>query len=108
VLEALRARRCYATSGPRILLRAAMDGLPMGSDIVPGTHQLAVLVAGTAALERVELVRSGAVVDGLAGDGSRETSFVWSVPELHAGEYVYVRVVQAGSQMAWSSPFFVR
>jgi len=108
VLEALRARRCYATSGPRILLRAAMDGLPMGSDVEPGSHQLAVLVAGTDALERVELVRSGAIVDGLAGDGSRETSVVWTLRELRPGEYVYVRVVQADSQLAWSSPFFVR
>jgi hypothetical protein len=108
VLEALRARHCYATSGPRILLRAAMDGLPMGSDVEPGTHSLIVLVAGTDVLERVELVRSGAVVDSLAGDGTREASLVWTVPALRSGEYAYVRVVQADSQLAWSSPFFVR
>ena len=33
VLAALRARRVYATNGPRILLRAALGGHPMGSSI---------------------------------------------------------------------------
>jgi Protein of unknown function (DUF3604) len=108
VLEALRARHCYATSGPRILLRASLGGLPMGSDVPPGTHALAVLVAGTGALARLELVRSGAVVDRVSADGAREADLVWTVADLRAGEYVYVRVVQADDHLAWTSPFFVR
>jgi len=108
VYEALRARRCYATSGPRILLRASLDGAAMGSDVPPGTYALAVLAAGTDVLARLELVRSGAVVEALDGDGTREASHVFSVPGLQAGEYVYVRVVQRDSHLAWSSPFFVR
>ena len=71
----------------------------MGSDVAPGTHALAVLVAGTGVLERVELVRSGAVVDGLAGDGSRETSLVWTRPGAALGR-VRLRARRAGGQPA--------
>ena len=51
VLEALRARRCYATSGSRILLRCALDGSRMGATIAPPKTDKALLfvhVVGTA------------------------------------------------------------
>jgi hypothetical protein len=68
---------------------------------------LEVLVAGTAALERVDLVRAGRVVRTFAGTGSTEMRFSETVTGLAAGEYLYVRVVQEDGGAAWSSPFFV-
>ena len=58
LLEALKARRCYATTGARIVLHTEMDGHPMGSE--PTTHsppRISVSVIGTAPLESVELFR---------------------------------------------------
>ncbi len=107
VLEALRARRCYATSGPRIVLRAALDGLPMGSEVQPGTRTLVVYVAGTAPLARLVLVRSAGLSDTLAADGQADVSAAFTLSELQPGEFVYVRVEQQDGHVAWCSPFFV-
>ncbi|MGQ0551979.1 MAG: CehA/McbA family metallohydrolase [Planctomycetota bacterium] len=107
VLAALRARRCYATNGARIVLRAALAGLPMGSVVPPGAQELRVLVAGTAPLERIDLVRGREVVESRAGRDRLDAAEDFALAGLLPGEFVYVRVVQADGGLAWSSPFFV-
>ena len=112
VLAALRGRRSYATNGPRILLRAALGRHPMGSvvRVAEGAtldESLFVQAAGTGPIARVEIVRSGAVVDGVDAEGRLEIRFDRPVTGLHPGEYVYVRVVQQDQGAAWSSPVFI-
>jgi hypothetical protein len=111
VLAALRARRSYATNGPRILLRSALGAHPMGSvAVVPEAEELDlslfVHAVGTGPIARVELVRSGEVVDGIDAEGRLEIALERPVEGLRAGEYVYVRVIQADGGAAWSSPVF--
>ena len=56
--EGLKARRCYATSGQRILLEVWADGHPMGSEYSTGAPpEITLKVAGTAPIERVDLFR---------------------------------------------------
>jgi len=113
VLAALRARRVYATNGPRILLRVALGDQGMGGtlSVPPGggtvDESLFVRVVAETPLERVELVRSGAVVDAVALEGRLEVTLQRDVTGLTAGEYVYVRAVQRDQGTAWSSPIFV-
>jgi hypothetical protein len=58
VHEALHARRCYATTGERILLDVAADGHPMGAEYrTAAPPALAVAVTGTAPLESVVVYR---------------------------------------------------
>ena len=112
VLEALRERRVYATNGARILLRTALAGHPMGSEIpvnetgtLSGSLYLSVIAP--APLESLELVRSGRVVDGVDLEGRMEVTLMRELEGLEAGEYLYVRVLQRDGGAAWSSPFFV-
>jgi hypothetical protein len=112
VLEALRTRRVYATNGARILLRVALGAHPMGSSIdVPEggsvSEELFSHIVAAAPLSRVDLIRSGAVIDGLDIEGELELILQRSLSELRAGEYVYLRVVQEDGGMAWSSPIFI-
>jgi hypothetical protein len=111
VLAALRERRVYATSGPRILLRASLGKARMGSVLSSAaagdTHDLAVRAVGTAALSHVDVVRSGAVVESLPCHGLTDCTAVLPLAGLHPGEYVYVRAVQEDGGLAWSSPVFV-
>jgi hypothetical protein len=113
VLAALRERRVYATNGPRILLRAGLGAHRMGS-IVPAppsgklTEDLFVHVIAEAPLARVELIRSGELVNGeLFDEGELEIMLKFRIEDLEPGEYVYVRVVQENDGMAWSSPIYV-
>jgi hypothetical protein len=107
VLAALRERRVYATNGPRILVDARLGGRPMGSRIGPGTHPLELRVTATAPLERVDVVRDGAVTRSFPGEGRLDLEIHDSVPELRPGEQLYLRVVQEDDGAAWISPFFV-
>ena len=57
-IEALKARRCYATTGARISMRVDGDGHLMGEEYTTSSPPvLSVSVAGTAPLETVELYR---------------------------------------------------
>ena len=56
--EALQARRCYATTGARIIVDVHADGHPMGAAYTTSSPPtIAVSIAGTAPLESVDLYR---------------------------------------------------
>ena len=56
--EAMRARRVFATTGERIVVRVDADGHLMGSEYSTGElPEISVAVVGTAPLESVELLR---------------------------------------------------
>jgi len=46
------------------------------------------------------------VVDRLDAEGRLEVTLERTVEGLHAGEYLYVRVIQEDGGAAWSSPVF--
>jgi hypothetical protein len=111
VYSALKERRCYATNGDRIVLRAAIDAEPMGSSL-PASEEdaeplLYVRVIGTAPLAGVEVIRSGEVIETIDGEEVWDLATTVDLEPLRPGEYVYVRAIQTDRGTAWSSPFFV-
>jgi hypothetical protein len=111
VFEALRARRVYATNGPRIWLRVSLAGHRMGESLAAsslGTDaELVVQAVAPEPIERIDVVHAGRVETSAPGGGKREISLRWVAPALRAGEYLYVRVVQQDGGAAWSSPFYL-
>jgi hypothetical protein len=112
VLEALRARRVYATNGPRMLLRVALGSHRMGEIVALGpggrlSDRLFVHVVAETPLASVELVRSGKLENGVMIDGKLEAMLDREVRDLAPGEYVYVRAIQKDGGAAWSSPIFL-
>jgi hypothetical protein len=58
ILDALRARRAYGTTGARIYVQVDADGHPMGAEVaVRALPTICATVRGTAPLESVELYR---------------------------------------------------
>ncbi len=110
IRSALAERRCYATNGPRILLRCALDGKRMGSSLPPreGPALLYVRAIACAPIAYIELVRGAAVVETRAGEEHWDVETAFEPTDLKAGEYLYVRVIQTDGGAAWSSPFFVQ
>ncbi|MBI5433589.1 MAG: CehA/McbA family metallohydrolase [Planctomycetes bacterium] len=112
LLAALRARRVYATSGPRIVLRFALGSHRMGETVpaaeVTGEVPLFVQAIGTAPIESIEVVRKGDRISRIDGDRSEELALSGTLAELVSGDWIYARVVQSDGSMAWSSPIFVR
>lgn len=109
ILEALRARRCYATSGPRILLDATLDGQPIGAEVEANTEprMLRILVVGTADLRAIDLVTEGSI-ERIEVSGERRFQADLQLRDLTAGGYLYLRVEQVDGALAWASPWFLR
>jgi hypothetical protein len=108
VLEALRGRRCYATSGAKILLdvRASTDALrdaPMGSALDAPRARMRVVAHGTAPIRSVRLVGLHGEVLASA-DGQGEDCALEADIE---GPFAYARVEQTDGEFAWSSPVFM-
>ena len=113
LFEALRQRRCYATTGERILLDFRLNGRRMGEVVREehaGKRELRVLAAGTGNLETLEILKNNAVVHSQAGSG-KVIRLEWEDPadERTGGreDFYYVRVTQTDGNRAWSSPIWI-
>jgi hypothetical protein len=112
VFRAIQSRRCYGTSGARILLDYWLNGHPMG-DIAtlddPGAAvTLQVRARGTDLVDRVDVIKNGQLVYRHTEEESLSASFSWTDPEVtQPDNYYYVRARQADGHTAWSSPIWV-
>lgn len=115
VLAALRARRVYATNGPRMLMRFALGAHGMGSLVSVAaegkdgalTAPLFAQVVAPQPLQRIELIRSGEVVDGLLTEGRLDVTLHRQIEGLVPGETLYLRAVQEDEGTGWTSPIFL-
>jgi len=95
---ALRSRRTYATTGARILVDFRLNGAWMG-ETVPWAprREIAARVAGTAPIERVELIRNNRVWQEALHPGENWTgewadedeAGAWAAPEMPSGLLFY-------------------
>lgn len=110
VFDALKARRCYATSGARIYLDFRLNGQIMGTEMkVERGSELPyeITVAGTDKISRIELIVNGVEETIWTYDG-RDCVKIQGTRRFE-GEtnWVYVRVTQVDRNMAWSSAVWV-
>jgi len=110
LLTALRARRCWATTGERIVLDLQVEGAPMGDEIAAtlGSRvDAAVTATATASPVVIELLRNGDVIERVRCAGTSCTLRAAArVEEPHT--FLYARVTQGDGARAWSSPVWVR
>jgi hypothetical protein len=111
LFAALWARRCYASTGPRLLIEFAVNGHAMGSEVpwheVAGPVTVSYGVEADRALVAVEIVRNNATVHRQTPRGPT-TSNEWRDPATPSpGTYYYLRVELEGREFAWSSPVWL-
>jgi hypothetical protein len=110
LVDAMRKRHTYAATDNIVLdVRLGALGI-MGDQVRTDKPALDVVVLGTNPIERVEVLRDGAVVH-TDKPGKDEARFHWEdrAPRKRANPtHYYVRVLQKDGQMAWSSPIWVR
>jgi len=109
VLDALRRRAAYATSGPRII--ALVERGTESAEVTVRFH-------GTAPLDRIDLVL-GPALDGSSGSEVRslrpgasadaqplDAAFKVELPETLKRSYFYLRLIQADRATAWVGPWW--
>lgn len=104
VYDALRARRTYATNGPRIVLRFEVGGTPMGGERGSEPVDAVVRAIGTAPIVRVHEVRRSGERVLVEGSGQRVAHHAWTIEPTGPEDFVYVVVEQEDGGLAWSSP----
>ena len=113
LFEALRTRRCYATTGARILLDFRLNGFRMGEVVLEegaGIRELTVLAAGTANLDCLEILKNNVVTHTTQGTG-KVMRVEWDDSAGNRSgdpeDFYYVRVTQKDGNRAWSSPIWI-
>ena len=124
IWRALYERRCYATTGDRIVLDFSMNGHPMGTDIpvnLDGEEPRAfsLRVAGTYRIDTVEIIRNNVTVfstkpgtdvwkgEWTDNDPLSPVAFEPTFPYDSPFVFYYMRITQGNRQKAWSSPIWL-
>ena len=110
IFDAIYQRRCYATTGQRIILDFKADGHVMGAEYQSKDDpHFFVKVIGTAPLQSVTLVRNNQDYYQAEGNGHKmELTFQCGKEEPpRETDCYYVRVIQQDGEMAWSSPIWI-
>ncbi len=114
IFSALKNRKCYATTGERIIIKFNLEGNPMGSivarDSLPDSTRinLYVFAAGTDRLEKVELIKDNQVIETKATDDEfLELNYTDKSLPPDKEIFYYVRVTQRDGNMGWSSPIYI-
>ncbi len=112
ILEALKNRRCFATTGDKMVVDFRINGEIAGSTIkINDTPALSFKVKGQRVLDKVEILRNSEVIkeykitnDSLIFNDSFNDEKYQSEKKVL---YYYVRFTQKNNEIGWSSPIWI-
>lgn len=107
ILDAIRARHCYGTTGAKIFLDVRVDGHLMGEKVAkPAGKSVEIQITTRCPMpiQRIDVCRNNQFVYTKSPAGKTASlKFVDNEP-LTGRSYYYVRVIQEDEEIAWSSP----
>jgi hypothetical protein len=104
ILEAIRERRCYATSGVPIFLDLRAGEHPMGSELeVEGPTPVRAEARAATPIARLTLQGAAGPIATVSGESELAASLEGTVEP----GWVYAKVELEDGEMAWSSPIFL-
>ena len=110
ILDAIRARHTFGTSGARIFLDVRVNGSLMGEKIGPANGKpvkVEIRVRCPQDIDRVEVCRNNKFVY-VSRPEQREAALTFlDTDPLNGFSYYYVRVLQKDGEIAWSSPVWL-
>jgi len=107
IWKALYERHCYATTGSRIYLEFSVNGYPMGSELKANKRKLDIYCIGTYFVFQIEVIKNNRTIHRTESN-SPECSFSINDIAERDEDFYYIRMIQQDTEMAWSSPIWVR
>jgi hypothetical protein len=125
LIQAVKDRSCYATTGARIILNMEIAGLPMGcilsTKAKPGlafNRFIKGCVIGTSNIKKVEIFRNGSLFQTFEPNKDQfdfevndptplESHLIKSKLDDSLFVYYYIRAVQDDGHVAWGSPIWI-
>ncbi len=108
ILDAFRARRCYAATDNIVLIVQSGDHL-MGEEFTTDRPpSFEITVKGTAPLGKVHIIRDNKYIYTHTSE-DKEATFQYTDADAKPGSkhYYYVRVDQSDGNLAWGSPMWI-
>ncbi len=109
LFDALFNRRCYATTGVRIIVDFRVNGAWVGSTVQADSFAFTADVVGTADIEQIDLVVNGDTARSYTPD-QQHVQLEDEVPLRFSpvsANYCYLRVRQRDGNRAWTSPIWL-
>jgi len=112
VMEAMKSKRCFATTGDKMIIDFRVDGQTTGSTIqTKHTPKLELNVKGQHELAKVEILRNSQVIKAYDIKGKaldfNEIYEDNNFKDENDGLYYYIRVTQHNAEIGWSSPIWI-
>jgi len=107
IWEALYNRHCYATTGPRIYLEFSINGYPLGSELLASKRKLNIYCIGTCIIFKIEVIKNNRIIYTMESKSPECNFSIYDIPEKKE-DFYYIRIIQQDTEMAWSSPIWVR
>ena len=126
IWNALQNRKCYGTTGPRVIIEFFINDNFMGDIIklndrsnLEQQREVKFTVISSINIERIELIRNGIIFlkkivnaktithNLIDTDKFGEISFIHSINKSESFVFYYLRVFLSNENMAWSSPIWI-
>lgn len=112
ILEALRSRRSFATTGDKMVIDFRINGTVNGSVVSTDKNPvLQMKVKGQRELSKIEILRNSEVIKEYpVTDNSIHFDEVFNddnYNQVNGPAYYYIRVTQKNNALGWSSPVWV-
>jgi hypothetical protein len=113
ILEALRRRRCFATTGDKIVLDFRLNGAWAGEEVQSaGAPQMSFDIIAVDEISSIDILRNSRVIHSITpAPGSMRETGEWVDADFKNESgvlYYYIRVTQKNNHLGWSSPIWVR
>jgi hypothetical protein len=111
IFEALRNKRCYATTGVRAILEFSVNDVVMGgavkTDDAKQPRSIRVHCIGTEPLSSLRIVKNGVDLVSRSLDRQEEFFEYRDTGVAVAGDWYFAIVVQRDENVIWSSPVWI-
>jgi hypothetical protein len=112
ILEAMRARRCFATTGDKIVVDFRLNDVWSGGEAkTEGAPKMSFDIKAVDEISSIDILRNSRVIHTIKPEsGLKNISGEWSDANYHDEPgvlYYYLRATQKNNHIAWSSPVWV-
>jgi hypothetical protein len=113
IMEALKSKRCFATTGDKISIDFRLNEVVQGSEVqISGAPKLNIVVKGQRELAKVAILRNSQVIKEYDFSNNETTFSTEFVDADFKNEnkvlYYYIRVIQKNNEIGWSSPVYIK
>jgi len=111
IVEALRARHCYATTGDKIFVDFRINGHLNGEEIQTSDNpHITAVIEGTDSLTDIVIFKDGKIIyqrDAMQLEGKKNFRVDFTDEHFAGSSYYYLRLIQKNNHIGWSSPIWV-